>query len=326
MSSLFPSGYTSHDISPTAVSDLAKKKDYWRGGKDEKAFYSAQVMELGVTKAELIQRMSKRKITAMDFEESEPGTTVAQIHESAAVGPCQFGSGSGSGERRTWALTSSCAFFQCYTEHAAPTVVIFFCAEMFPSQCAIVKQQTSFHTLQSSTSMDPAAPQNPGILLRLPLAWVLLHHGTQVFLLRSMASGAFRQRWQPSHRFARRSFAGFVRASTAAGRCGRPAAARRRRQPDPRRRAQRSAQRGAQRLPTHLRGRRPAGAANVAASSPWPASAAAAVSGCQPAAAAPPPSPPRTPPVVVTEQTPEAGDQTTPGDDVKIRVSATRLA
>ncbi|XP_077503263.1 uncharacterized protein LOC144113803 isoform X2 [Amblyomma americanum] len=76
-------------------------------------------MELGVTKAELIQRMSKRKITAKDFEESEPGTTVAQIH--------------------------------------------------------------------SSTSMDPAAPQNPGILLRLPLAWVLLHHGTQVFLLRSMA-------------------------------------------------------------------------------------------------------------------------------------------
>ncbi|XP_077503749.1 uncharacterized protein LOC144114117 [Amblyomma americanum] len=62
-----------------------------------------------------------------------------------------------------------------------------------------------------------------------------------------------------------------------------------------------------------------AGAANVAASSPWPASAAAAVSGCQPAAAAPPPSPPCTPPVVVTEQTPEAGDQTTPGDDVKIR-------
>ncbi|XP_077524729.1 uncharacterized protein LOC144136345 [Amblyomma americanum] len=88
MSSLFPSGYTSHDISPTAVSDLAKKKDYWRGGKDEKAFYSAQVMELGVTKAELIQRVSKRKITAMDFEESEPATTVAQIHESAAVGPC----------------------------------------------------------------------------------------------------------------------------------------------------------------------------------------------------------------------------------------------
>ncbi|XP_077503760.1 uncharacterized protein LOC144114124 [Amblyomma americanum] len=62
-----------------------------------------------------------------------------------------------------------------------------------------------------------------------------------------------------------------------------------------------------------------AGAANVAASSPWSASAAAAVSGCQPAAAAPPPSPPCTSPVVVTEQTPEAGDQTTPGDDVKIR-------
>ncbi|XP_077503782.1 protein argonaute-4-like [Amblyomma americanum] len=62
-----------------------------------------------------------------------------------------------------------------------------------------------------------------------------------------------------------------------------------------------------------------AGAANVAASSPWPASAVAAVSGCQPAAAAPPPSPPCTPPVAVTEQTPEAGDKTTPGDDVKIR-------
>ncbi|XP_077504227.1 protein argonaute-2-like [Amblyomma americanum] len=45
-----------------------------------------------------------------------------------------------------------------------------------------------------------------------------------------------------------------------------------------------------------------AGAANVAASSPWPASAAAAVSGCQPAAAAPPLSPPCT----------------SPGDDVKI--------
>ncbi|KAK8772140.1 hypothetical protein V5799_024616 [Amblyomma americanum] len=44
---------------------------------------------------------------------------------------------------------------------------------------------------RSSTSMDPAAPQNPDILLRsaarLPLAWVLLHHGIQVFLLRSMA-------------------------------------------------------------------------------------------------------------------------------------------
>ncbi|KAK8767404.1 hypothetical protein V5799_005814, partial [Amblyomma americanum] len=45
--------------------------------------------------------------------------------------------------------------------------------------------------VHSSTSMDPAAPQNPDILLRsaarLPLAWVLLHHGIQVFLLRSMA-------------------------------------------------------------------------------------------------------------------------------------------
>ncbi|KAK8765640.1 hypothetical protein V5799_031752 [Amblyomma americanum] len=39
--------------------------------------------------------------------------------------------------------------------------------------------------------MDPAAPQNLGILLRsaarLPPAWVLLHHGTQVFLMRSKA-------------------------------------------------------------------------------------------------------------------------------------------
>ncbi|XP_077507380.1 protein argonaute-2-like [Amblyomma americanum] len=62
-----------------------------------------------------------------------------------------------------------------------------------------------------------------------------------------------------------------------------------------------------------------AGDANVAASSPRPASAAAAVSRSQPAAAALPPSSSCTPPVAVTEQTPEAGDQATPGDDVRIK-------
>ncbi|XP_077491637.1 uncharacterized protein LOC144102200 [Amblyomma americanum] len=62
-----------------------------------------------------------------------------------------------------------------------------------------------------------------------------------------------------------------------------------------------------------------AGDAKVAASSPRPASAAAAVSRSQPAAVALPPSPPCTPPVAVTEQTPEAGDQATPGDDVRIK-------
>ncbi|XP_077491638.1 protein argonaute-2-like [Amblyomma americanum] len=62
-----------------------------------------------------------------------------------------------------------------------------------------------------------------------------------------------------------------------------------------------------------------AGGAKVAASSPRPASAAAAVSRSQPAAVALPPSPPCTPPVAVTEQTPEAGDQATPGDDVRIK-------
>ncbi|XP_077491668.1 uncharacterized protein LOC144102232 [Amblyomma americanum] len=61
------------------------------------------------------------------------------------------------------------------------------------------------------------------------------------------------------------------------------------------------------------------GSANVAASNPRPASAAAAVSGSQPAAAALPPSPPCTPPVAVTQQTSEAGDQATPGDDVRIK-------
>ncbi|XP_077498823.1 uncharacterized protein LOC144109928 [Amblyomma americanum] len=69
-----------------ALATWQKKKDvYWRGGKDEKAFYSAQVMELGVTKAELIQRVSKRKITAMDLEKSEPATTVAQIHDQIST-------------------------------------------------------------------------------------------------------------------------------------------------------------------------------------------------------------------------------------------------
>ncbi|XP_077491258.1 uncharacterized protein LOC144101908 [Amblyomma americanum] len=58
-----------------------------------------------------------------------------------------------------------------------------------------------------------------------------------------------------------------------------------------------------------------AGSAKVAASSPWPASAAAAVSGSQPAAAALPQSPPG----AVTERTAEAGDQATPGDDVTIK-------
>ncbi|XP_077489284.1 protein argonaute-2-like [Amblyomma americanum] len=62
-----------------------------------------------------------------------------------------------------------------------------------------------------------------------------------------------------------------------------------------------------------------AGDAKVAASSPRPASAAAAVSRSQPAAVALPPSPPCTPPVAVTERTPEAGDQATPGDDVRIK-------
>ncbi|XP_077491689.1 protein argonaute-2-like [Amblyomma americanum] len=61
------------------------------------------------------------------------------------------------------------------------------------------------------------------------------------------------------------------------------------------------------------------GSANVAASNPRPASAAAAVSGSQPAAAALPPSPPCTPPVAETQQTSEAGDQATPGDDVRIK-------
>ncbi|KAK8776131.1 hypothetical protein V5799_030526 [Amblyomma americanum] len=74
-------------------------------------------MELGVTKAELIQRMSKRKITAMDLEKYEPATTVAQIHVSG------------------W-------FWR--------------------------------RPVHSSTSMDPAASQNPDISLRsaarLPLA------------------------------------------------------------------------------------------------------------------------------------------------------------
>ncbi|XP_077520760.1 uncharacterized protein LOC144132312 [Amblyomma americanum] len=62
-----------------------------------------------------------------------------------------------------------------------------------------------------------------------------------------------------------------------------------------------------------------AASAKVAASSPWPESAAAAVSGSQPAAAALPQSLPCTPPGEVTESTPEAGDQATPGDDVTVK-------
>ncbi|KAK8760966.1 hypothetical protein V5799_027767 [Amblyomma americanum] len=62
-----------------------------------------------------------------------------------------------------------------------------------------------------------------------------------------------------------------------------------------------------------------AGSAKIAASSPWPAAAAAAVSGSQPAAAALPQSLPCTPPGEVTESTPEAGDQATPGDDVTVK-------
>ncbi|KAK8780170.1 hypothetical protein V5799_018487, partial [Amblyomma americanum] len=139
------------------------------------------------------------------------------------------------------------------------------------------------------------------------------------------SSGAFGQRWQPSHRscsVALRSAAGFVRASTAAGRRGQPAAAADSDSETPA--AERSAQ------PTVAHSAEPSGsrpsygaaaacAANVAASSPRPASAAAAVSGSQPAAAALPPTPPCTPPVAVTEHTPEAGDRATPGDDVKIK-------
>ncbi|XP_077504887.1 uncharacterized protein LOC144114796 [Amblyomma americanum] len=139
------------------------------------------------------------------------------------------------------------------------------------------------------------------------------------------SSGVFGQRWQPSHRscsVALRSAAGFVRASTAAGPRGQPAAAADSDSQTPA--AERSAQ------PTVAHSAEPSGsrpsygaaaacAANVAASSPRPASAAAAVSGSQPAAAALPPSPPCTPPVAVTEHTPEAGDRATPGDDVKIK-------
>ncbi|XP_077507914.1 uncharacterized protein LOC144119061 [Amblyomma americanum] len=76
------------EYTPSSLSDLAKKKDvYWGGGKEEEeGFYSAQVMELGVTKADLIRRLARRKIPVpdFDFEESEPVATVSQENAVSA--------------------------------------------------------------------------------------------------------------------------------------------------------------------------------------------------------------------------------------------------
>ncbi|XP_077482999.1 uncharacterized protein LOC144093466 [Amblyomma americanum] len=138
------------------------------------------------------------------------------------------------------------------------------------------------------------------------------------------SSGAFGQRWQPSHRSCSAALQQGVAASQqpradsdsqtpAAERSAQPIAA-----PSTQPTVAHSAEPIGSR-PSYGAAAAAAGAANVAASSPRPASAAAAVSGSQPAAAALPPSQPCAPPVAVTEHTPEAGDRATPGDDVKIK-------